>query len=74
VSAAYLLSALRRVAYGPLRHPEQASFPDCSARELASTLPLALLIVVIGVYPGPLVDALRPACEALVTLVRSAAP
>ncbi len=74
LSAGYLLWMLKRVAYGPLAHPEHAAFPDLSARELTATLPLVALIVVLGVWPAPLVDALRPACEQLVAHVRSAAP
>jgi len=74
LSAAYLLWMLKRVAYGPLLHPEHAAFPDLDARELAMTVPLVALIVLIGVWPGPLVDALRPSCEALLTHVRGAMP
>ena len=39
-------------------------------------IPHAVLgvIVLIGVWPGPLVDALRPSCEALLTHVRGAMP
>ncbi len=74
LSAAYLLWTLKRVAYGPLAHPEQAAFPDLDARELAATVPLVALIVVLGVWPGPLVDALRPSCEALMQHVQGARP
>ncbi|MBI5853577.1 MAG: NADH-quinone oxidoreductase subunit M [Planctomycetes bacterium] len=74
VMAACLLSATRRVLYGPLRHPEHAAFADCDRRELAATLPLVVFIVLLGLWPAPLVDAVRPACEALVHHVRSAIP
>lgn len=74
LSAAYLLWALKRVAYGPLRHPEHARFRDCEPREMVAMLPLVALIVVLGVWPGPLVDALQGSCEALVHQVRSAHP
>ena len=74
LGAAYLLSAVRRVVYGPLRHAEHAAFADCDARELAATLPLVALIVFLGIWPKPLVDALRPSCEAMLHAVRSATP
>lgn len=64
-SAAYLLWTVKRVAYGPLQHGEQASFRDCDRRELLAMLPLVVLIVLAGVWPKPLVDAVRPACELL---------
>lgn len=72
LSAAYLLWMLKRVIYGPLRHPEQAAFPDLDAREQAAILPLLLLLLLCGVWPTPLVAALRPACEALITHVTGA--
>lgn len=74
VSAAYMLWSLKRVAYGPLRHPEHAAYPDLGTRELLATVPLVVLIIAVGVCPGPLVDALRPSCEAVVTHVRGALP
>jgi NADH-quinone oxidoreductase subunit M len=74
LTAAYLLSMVRKVAYGPLRHEAQAGFADCSARELFATVPLVLLIVALGVWPKPLVDALHPAMDALLRQVGGAAP
>jgi NADH-quinone oxidoreductase subunit M len=74
LSAAYLLWLVKRVAYGPLRHPEQAAFADCSARELWASLPLAAGLVLLGVWPSPLVEALRPSCAALAQHVRSTLP
>jgi NADH-quinone oxidoreductase subunit M len=74
LSAAYMLWTQMRVAYGPLRHEEQRLFPDLSPRELAATVPLVLLIVLLGVWPAPLVDALRASCDTLVHQVRSALP
>lgn len=74
LSAAYLLWTVKRVAYGPLRHPEQAAFPDIDRTERAAALPLVVLLVLFGVWPGPLVDALRPACELLAQTLQGARP
>jgi NADH-quinone oxidoreductase subunit M len=74
LAAGYLLWTVKRVAYGPLRHPEHAAFADCTARELAAMLPLVALIVAFGVWPRPLVDALRPACELLVQTLHGGRP
>jgi NADH-quinone oxidoreductase subunit M len=74
LAAGYLLWMVKRVAYGPLRHAEHAAFADCTPRELAAMLPLVVLIVAFGVWPGPLVDALRPACEALVQTLHGGRP
>jgi NADH-quinone oxidoreductase subunit M len=74
LAAAYLLGAVRRVAYGPLRHAEHGPFADCDRRELAAMLPLVVLIVALGLWPGPLVDALRAPCAAMAQLLEGARP
>jgi len=65
LSAAYLLWTVQRVAFGPLRHPEQASFPDLSLREKFSLYPLVALTVLFGVWPHPLLAALGPWARSL---------
>ncbi|MBK8097959.1 MAG: NADH-quinone oxidoreductase subunit M [Planctomycetes bacterium] len=74
LSAAYLLWTQMRVAYGPLRHPEHQDFADCDARERLAAAPLVLLLLVIGIWPGPLVDVLRAPCELLLHHVQGARP
>jgi NADH-quinone oxidoreductase subunit M len=74
LSAGYLLWMVKRVAYGPLRHAEQQAFPDLDRRELCATLPLCALLLLVGLWPQPLIDALRPCCEALVQHVQGARP
>src|SRR6266704_2276979 len=44
VAAAYLLWALQRVIYNPLRHPENEKLLDLTPRELAVLLPLILRV------------------------------
>jgi len=72
LSAGYLLWTVQRVAYGPLRHAEQAAFPDIDRRELLATLPLVALLLLLGLYPGPLATALRACSEALLHHVHGA--
>jgi NADH-quinone oxidoreductase subunit M len=74
LSAAYMLWTVKRVSYGPLQHAEHASYPDLDRRELAAVLPLVVLLLVVGVWPGPLVDALRGSCEAMLQHVQGARP
>jgi NADH-quinone oxidoreductase subunit M len=66
LSAGYLLWTVQRVVYGPLRHVEHGGFADLDARERFATLPLVLLLVVFGLWPAPIVAAVRPACELVV--------
>jgi NADH-quinone oxidoreductase subunit M len=71
VAAMYLLRMVGRVVWGPLvvpgnqHHPhdephEGGGLPkDLTAREIGVLTPLALLCLVLGVYPAPLLRALQ---------------
>jgi len=65
LSAAYLLWMVKRVLYGPVRHPEQKSFSDLSVAELSALAPLAALSILLGVWPGLLQAALGPVSASL---------
>ncbi|HWP33990.1 MAG TPA: NADH-quinone oxidoreductase subunit M, partial [Thermodesulfobacteriota bacterium] len=56
-SAIYMLWMVQRVLFGPLDKAENRTLADLDRREVALLLPVALLIVWIGVYPG---SFLRP--------------
>lgn len=65
LSAAYLLWTVKRVLYGPVRHPEQKSFADLTVAELSALVPLAALSLLLGVWPGLLQAALGPVSASL---------
>ncbi len=48
---------------GPTLPPEVAQAEDLRPREWAVLVVLIGMVVVIGVYPGPWIDLLRPAAE-----------
>lgn len=73
LSAAYLLWTVKRVAYGPLGDPHHAEFPDCDGRERAAIVPLCVLMLAVGVWPSPLVTALRASCEAVLAATHGGA-
>jgi len=58
LTAGYLLWAWQRVYFGT--NPATAAFPDLSAREAAVLLPLALLAIVLGVWPSLLTNWTEP--------------
>lgn len=59
-AAVYLLIAVQKIFFGPLRHPENAHLQDLSLREMIVLMPLVLAMFVCGVYPQPLLDRINP--------------
>ena len=68
LGAIYLLWSYQRVAYGPIRDAHRG-LPDVSAREVAVIAPVLALLLVFGVYPKPLTEAIDPATKHVVEQV-----
>jgi NADH-quinone oxidoreductase subunit M len=59
LGAWYLLTMLQRAFFGRLKEPPHEGHgpvPDLSLREVAALVPIAVLCVVIGVFPQPILD------------------
>jgi NADH-quinone oxidoreductase subunit M len=70
-AAVYLLWMYQRVIFGEVRHPEVARLPDLTPREIATLVPLLILIVWIGVYPAPFTRVTEPAVAELLATVKA---
>jgi NADH-quinone oxidoreductase subunit M len=73
IAALYLLWAYQRVFHGELTEANR-SFPDLTLGEKLVILPLIALIVVLGVYPKPVLDRLEPSVTQLVRHVEERNP
>jgi NADH-quinone oxidoreductase subunit M len=69
LSAMYLLYMLARVIFGPIERPAYEEIGDAGPLEMASVLPLAVLLVVLGVFPALLMSIQRPAVDAVLILI-----
>ncbi|HZS64755.1 MAG TPA: NADH-quinone oxidoreductase subunit M [Xanthobacteraceae bacterium] len=67
LSAAYALWLARKVIFGKLEKPELAGIMDLDWREIVTLGPLALLTIVFGLYPKPLLDMWAASIEPLLT-------
>lgn len=69
VSAALFLQMLQRLFFGDL--PERLSgFTDLGRREVIVLAPVLALVVVIGVWPTPLLDLISSTSEAVLGILR----
>jgi NADH-quinone oxidoreductase subunit M len=64
LGAGYFLWSFQRVFQGPL-NPKYKDLPDMNAREIATIWPLAIITVVLGVYPALYLDLIQPAMTKL---------
>lgn len=56
LAAAYMLWMLQRVALGQPRTPTASLLPDLTRREAVILIPLAVVVLWVGVYPSPLIE------------------
>jgi len=68
-AAFYMLPMVQRVLFNKLDRKENRTMPDLSGREIAVLSPLLLLMVVLGVYPAPVLERLEPGVRAIVEWV-----
>ncbi|MDQ3306923.1 MAG: NADH-quinone oxidoreductase subunit M [Actinomycetota bacterium] len=68
LAAVYILYMYQRTMTGPLRESTK-SLPDLRPREIAALAPLLLLIVVLGFFPKPALDAVNPTVDRLMQQV-----
>jgi NADH-quinone oxidoreductase subunit M len=59
LAAVYLLYMVQRIAFGVARPHELPRLKDVTARELATLVPLAMLVFWIGLFPNPLVSRMH---------------
>ena len=59
IGAAYTLWMVKRVFFGPVSNDNVAVLEDLNKREMIIMWTLAIAIVVLGVYPAPLIDVMH---------------
>ena len=65
LSAAYALYLYRRIIFGVIEKANLRSIVDLGPREVATLLPLGLLVVYYGVHPQPIIDASAASIDSL---------
>ncbi|MDQ1700022.1 MAG: NADH-quinone oxidoreductase subunit [Frankiaceae bacterium] len=69
LAAVYVLWMVQRTIHGPVREGIE-SFRDLGSREAWVIAPVLAIIVVLGIYPKPLLDAINPAVKQTFSTVR----
>jgi NADH-quinone oxidoreductase subunit M len=74
LGAAYALYLYRRIIFGALEKVDLKSLRDLSPRELAIMVPLAAVVLWMGVYPKPFLDPIHAPVSAILARIDRAAP
>src|SRR5580765_1363236 len=67
LGAAYTLWLVKRVVFGPVTSPRVAALEDLNPREFLVLGALALAVLLVGVWPAPLLKVMQPTIHHLVS-------
>lgn len=73
ITAAYVLRLYQRTMTGPLK-PELEGMSDLKGREVTALVPIAVLTIVLGVFPAPLLNVINPAVDQVMTSIGATDP
>jgi NADH-quinone oxidoreductase subunit M len=68
LTAGYLLWMLKRSFYGPL-NPHWSTISDATILEMTPLVILGALVVFVGIFPGAMIDLLRPSLHQIIQTV-----
>jgi NADH-quinone oxidoreductase subunit M len=74
LGAVYLLWAYQRMWQGPLEREENRALTDLTGREWAILAPLVAAIIVLGLFPGPVLDRVEPSVQRVVEQTQAPSP
>jgi NADH-quinone oxidoreductase subunit M len=72
LTAAYILWTIQRVFLGPIKNEKYKTFKDMSFREWFALTPLAILAILVGVWPRAVLDIMNDSLNTIVEIVRTA--
>ncbi|MYK35643.1 MAG: NADH-quinone oxidoreductase subunit M, partial [Chloroflexi bacterium] len=64
ITAVYILRLVARVFFGQ-RDPQWDALPDLTPREIVASGALVVPLVLVGIWPAPFLDVIRPGVDAV---------
>jgi len=72
-AAYYMLPMVQKMFFNALESPENKKIPDLTPREMVVLGPLVAFMIIVGVYPTPILERMEPGVQAIVEYVDEAA-
>ena len=70
LGAIYMLSMYKKVFFGALENEENKKLVDIKGRELSALVPLVALVIILGVYPKPILEPVDNSVTQLVEVMK----
>lgn len=74
LNAGYMLWLYQRMFFGEIENEKNKTLPDLSGREWAYMMPLVIMSLWIGIYPGPFLRYIEKPVNAIVRQIRPTYP
>jgi len=71
ITAAYFLWSFQRMFMGE-PNAKYDGLPEINGRELFTLVPIAIIVIILGIYPAPLLDVVKVSMNHLVDIVNAA--
>lgn len=69
LGAVYLFHLYQKVMFGPITKQENEKLPDLSFREAIIMIPILLLMVIMGLFPNPILKRTEPSMQKIIQQV-----
>jgi NADH-quinone oxidoreductase subunit M len=73
LGAVYMLVMYKKSFFGQVVHEENKTLQDLNTKELTALIPLVLLVVLLGVYPKPLLSTIDMSVQKMLVLMEEKA-
>jgi NADH-quinone oxidoreductase subunit M len=76
LGAVYMLVSYKKIFFGPITNPKNESLQDLTVQEKTALFPLVALVVILGVYPKPILKPVDASVKQLVQImhIKSVSP
>ncbi len=71
LGAVYMLVMYKKVFFGPLHNEDNKKLGDIKGREMVALVPLVVLVVLLGIYPKPILEPLNTSVIQLVDIMHN---
>ncbi|QKF83340.1 NADH-quinone oxidoreductase subunit M [Halarcobacter ebronensis] len=70
LGAVYMLVMYKKSFFGPLTNDENKKLKDLKGRELAALIPLVALVIILGIYPKPILEPVDKSVSQMIDIMK----